>query len=83
MRLIILFIRQVRIVRGGMKRIAMKAILAVLAGVFGVGTAAAQSDGGTSPFDQLLAEIIAKVGANLPPEANRVLLDLLSSIGLI
>lgn len=78
-----MFIRQVRIVAGGMKRIAMKAILAVLAGVFGVGTAAAETGGDTSAFDQILAEIIAKVGANLPPEANRVLLDLLSSIGLI
>jgi len=66
-----------------MKRIAMKAILAVLAGVFGVGTAAAQESGGSSKFDQILAEIIGLASEYLPAEVNQALLEVLMSLGIV
>ena len=66
-----------------MKRTAMKAVLAILAGVFGVGTAAAEGSGGSSFFDQLLSEVLAKVSQNLPPEVNQALLEFLGSTGIL
>jgi len=66
-----------------MKRLATKVILAVLAGVFGVGTAAAQSGGDTSKFDQILGELVGLSVEYLPAEVNQALLDLLMSLGLV
>ncbi|WP_424018763.1 hypothetical protein ACOZ4N_04615 [Halorientalis pallida] len=61
-----------------MKRIAMKAVLAILAGVFGVGTAAAQSSGGSGGLSNILQKLLSA----LPPEITSQLFELARSLGL-
>ncbi|WP_299266741.1 hypothetical protein [Halorientalis sp.] len=65
-----------------MKRTAMKAILAVLAGVFGVGTAAAQT-GGDGGLQATIRELLVGFVQKLPPELQSVISDFLLNSGLL
>ncbi|RXK46707.1 hypothetical protein [Halorientalis pallida] len=65
-----------------MKRTAMKAILAVLAGVFGVGTAAAET-GGSGGFSSAIREFLIGIVQKLPPELQQQISELLLNSGLL
>jgi hypothetical protein len=65
-----------------MREIATKAILAVLAGVFGVGTAATQGDGG-SGFTDTLREIAVSFVQQRPPELQQQISEFLLNSGLL
>jgi hypothetical protein len=60
----------------------MKAILAVLAGVFGVGTAAAET-GGDSSFQDTLRELLVGFVQKLPPELQSQISEFLLNSGLL